>query len=358
MKSERSLNRVLTFGDPFDPALKIVDDSEANRSLMWTMKRLWIVSPVYFDVESYLLLRSHILDVLQKAQIASSVRVNFVAVDDSGGLDSEFSRLRALSDVRVIEPPFNLGHQRALVFALRTLRDEIDDDDYIVTLDADGEDQPSDLPRLLKPLLEEPSALRRIALAMRTKRSESFSFKVLYLFFRILFRSLVGSVIRTGNFAAYRGWLARRILFHPHFDLCYSSSFISLKLRVKWVPAERGRRLLGTSKMSYSRLLMHGVQMLLPFTDRIAIRLLIGFSVLFGLSSLVLLSGSILPLVSATVIPSWTMILALMMSLLSFTALGNLIILFAAFSYSRGTSLKNLEGEHCEQSGISSPPTD
>lgn len=322
------------------------------------MKRLWIVSPVYFDVESYLLLRSHILDVLQKAQIASSGRVDFVAVDDSGGLDLDIDQLHALSDVRVITPPFNLGHQRALVYALRILSDEIEDDDYIVTLDADGEDQPSDLPRLLKQLLDEPSNLRRIALAMRMKRRESFLFKVLYFFFRILFRSLVGSVIRSGNFAAYRGWLARRILFHPHFDLCYSSTFLSLKLRVQWVPAERGYRLLGSSKMSYSKLVMHGVHMLLPFTDRIAIRALIGFSVLFGLSGLVLLSGGILPLVSATVVPSWAMTLALMTSVLSFIALGNLIILFAAFSHSRGISLKNLEREHREQSRIPSPPAD
>ena len=110
------------------------------------MTRLWIISPVYFDVESYLLLRDQLLDVLQQMQIPSSGQVEFVAVDDTGGLDHDFDRLRIMDDVRVIEPPFNLGHQRALVYALRSLADKIEDDDFIVTLDADGEDQPSDLP--------------------------------------------------------------------------------------------------------------------------------------------------------------------------------------------------------------------
>ena len=322
------------------------------------MARLWIISPVYFDVESYLLLRDQLLDVLQQVQIPSSVQVEFVAVDDTGGLDHDFDRLRIMDDVRVIEPPFNLGHQRALVYALRSLADKIEDDDFIVTLDADGEDQPSDLPRLLQPLLDEPANLRRIVLAVRRKRRESFLFKVFYFLFRVLFRSLVGIVIRSGNFAAYRGWLARRVLFHPHFDLCYSTALISLNLMTHLVPADRGRRLAGRSKMSYPKLLMHGFLMLLPFTDRIAIRAFIGFSTLFGLSGIVLLAGAILPFFSVTTVPTWAMVVAMVTSILSFMAVGNLVILFALFSHFRGASLMNAEGQHREQSRITSRPTD
>ena len=169
------------------------------------------------------------------------------------------------------------------------------------------------------------------------------AFKLLYLGFRALFRFLTGTVIRSGNFAAYRGWLAKRVLFHPYFDLCYSSSFISLDLMIHWVAAERGRRLMGTSKMSYSRLFMHGVRMLLPFTDRIAVRALIGFSGLFGLSCAVLVSTAVLAFFSAIIVPTWVIMLSVFTSILSFIAVGNLIILFSAFSLSRGASLKNIE---------------
>ena len=71
------------------------------------------------------------------------------------GSDSSVQR-RSASDwarppahVTVLQPPFNLGHQRALVYALRKALPQIADEDAVVTLDADGEDRPEDLPRLL-----------------------------------------------------------------------------------------------------------------------------------------------------------------------------------------------------------------
>jgi hypothetical protein len=284
--------------------------------------------------------------------------IRFVAVDDTGGLDPEIDRLRELPDVRVIEPPFNLGHQRALVFALRVLREQFAEHDYVVTLDADGEDRPADLPELLAPLLASPENTRKVALARRTRRHESLPFKILYFFFRILFRTLTGIVVRSGNFVAYRGWLARRMLFHPHFDLCYSSSFISLNLRVELVPLERGNRYAGQSRMSYGRLLTHGFGMLLPFTDQIAVRALVAFAVTFGISALVLLVGVAARVLSLARPSGWATSVPLIIMVMSFVAVGNLVTLFAAFSQSRGTSLRNLEREQRGGPGASPPPAD
>ena len=111
-------------------------------------------------------------------------------------------------------------------------------------------------------------------MARRTKRKESARFKVMYFTFRIMFRTLTGMTVRSGNYAAYRGWLARRMLRHPYFDLCYSASLISLDLPVTSVPCPRGERYAGRSRMNPFRLFMHGLRMLMPFTDRIAVRAL------------------------------------------------------------------------------------
>jgi hypothetical protein len=303
---------------------------------------LWVISPIYLDVESFLILRSEILAVLDGLP-RSFDPVQFVAVDDSAGFDPQVQRLRDLADVIVVEPPFNLGHQRALVYALRSLADRIPDSGYVVTMDGDGEDRPADLPRLLSPLLAHASDTRRVALARRTKRRESLPFKALYLLFRTLFRALTGIVVRSGNYVAYRGWLARRLLFHPHFDLCYSSSFISLNLKLDHVPAERGTRYAGVSRMSYSKLVMHGIRMLLPFTDRIAIRALVAFASTFGVASLLLVAAVLARSVGA--VPEWALYLPVLAMTLCFVAAGNLILLFAAFVQSRGTLLKNLERE-------------
>src|SRR5256885_4629244 len=78
----------------------------------------------------------------------------------------------------------------------------------------------------------------------------------MYSVFKLVFSLLTGASIRTGNFAAYRGWLARNVLFHPHFDNCYSSSLISLNVAVQLVPCERGTRYAGQSRMSFLKLVM------------------------------------------------------------------------------------------------------
>ena len=127
------------------------------------------------------------------------------------------------------------------MFGLRLLEPDIADDDLVVTMDSDGEDRPEDLPQLLDPLLSGVDDRHRLCVARRTKRTESVRFRVMYFFFRILFRVLTGVTVRNGNYAAYRGWLARRMLLHPYFDLCYSSTLVSLDIPVTPVPLPRER---------------------------------------------------------------------------------------------------------------------
>ncbi|MCM2322540.1 MAG: glycosyltransferase [Oligoflexia bacterium] len=313
---------------------------------------IWFISPVYRDVESFLILR----DRLRRAVPGQVAR--FAVVDDTAGLDEQIGQLAALGDVTVITPPFNLGHQRAIVHALRTLAEEMTEEDIVVTLDADGEDRPEDLPRLLAELSKPGHrGLRRIVLARRTRRREAVSFKILYFFFKLFFRFLTGTLIRTGNFAAFRGWTARTVIFHPHFDLCYSSSLLSLGLPVACVPCERGTRYAGRSRMNLVRLISHGIRMLMPFLDRIAIRALIGFSLALGGTAglaLALLARSLWtgqPL--ALAFSGWLGSALALCATLSFVALGNFVILFALFSQSQGFSLRALDQKRLVRSASS-----
>ena len=289
------------------------------------MPRLWIFSPLYFDVEPYL----RLLRELRAA--APAVELKPVVVDDSAGLDPAVSGLPA--DVRVVVPPFNLGHQRALVHGLRKLAAEIADDDFVVTLDGDGEDQPQDLPRLLAALPD--GNLRKLALAARTRRRETPAFKLLYLVFKRFFLLLTGTVVRSGNYAAYRGWVAKNVLFHPHFDLCYASSLLSLNLQIERVPCERGARYAGVSKMTYGKLLLHGFRMLMPFADRIAVRGLV-----FGA---VFVPGCLLAALWSALAgaPRWPWVFVAL-GLFGSVALGTCTLLFAVFSQTQGLSMARL----------------
>ena len=176
-----------------------------------------VLCPSYRDIASFRLLRTNIQLKVKESPALVDLDLRFVVVDDTGGCDEEISTLRDFPDVRIITPPFNLGHQRAIVYGLRMLMPDVADSDLIVTLDSDGEDRPEDLPALLEPLLDASAKGKSLSVARRTKRSESLQFKVLYTMFRAMFRMLTGTTVRSGNFAAYRGWLAKRNSPAPPF---------------------------------------------------------------------------------------------------------------------------------------------
>ena len=303
----------------------------------------WIVTPVYRDTASFRILRERLLEVLAEDPQAAAGQVRFVVIDDTAGQDPEVERLHELPGVIVLQPPFNLGHQRGIVYALRKMLLRIADQDAVVTMDADGEDRPEDLPRLLAALHGGEGAEHKVVLALRTKRHEPLGFKLLYRGFKLLFRALTGATVRTGNFAAMPGSVAKRALLHPTFDLAYSSAILALDMPVSYVPCERGRRYEGESKMTYGKLAMHGLRMLMPFTDRIAIRALATF-VFFGVLGAVLAVIVIcLKVFTSSSIPGWTSYIALGALIVSLVALGNFVSLFVLFSQTRAVSLANIE---------------
>jgi len=317
-----------------------------------------MITPVYQDVESFMRLREQTIEILSRHLVLRQMRLRLVVVDDTGGFDPEMQRVRALRDVTVVEPPFNLGHQRAIVYGVRTVTPQIADADLVVTLDSDGEDRPEDLPRLLAPILEEPTDLRRVVLALRTRRRETPVFKAMYLSFKVLFRLLTGISVRTGNYAAFRGWFARHVILHPYFDLCYSSTLVSLNLPLAYVPCERGTRYAGQSRMNYQKLFIHGLRMLMPLVDRIAIRALLAFFLTFCAGISVSLAVLAVRLFTKAAIPGWATSTLLLVLMLSFIAVGNFVVLFAVFSQSQGISLSNLEHRNHEQPRSASASAD
>ena len=139
------------------------------------------------------------------------------------------------------------------------------------------------------------------------------------------------------------GSIAKRVLQHPTFDLAYSSAILALDIPVEYVPCERGERYKGRSKMTYGRLAMHGLRMLMPFTDRIAIRALgafVGFAILGVVMAFVVVC---LKLFTSSSIPGWTSYIALGSLIVSLVALGNFVSLFVLFSQTRAVSLANIE---------------
>ena len=308
---------------------------------------LWIVSPLYMDSESFLKLHAKVRS--QPRLPLTFKEIQFVVVDDSAGQDAQIKSLLKLNDVEVITCPFNLGHQRAIIYALRNIHSRVGSTDLVITMDGDGEDKPEDIVNLVDQALNaEARAMGRswIVLALRTKRKESPLFKFCYLVFRLMFFSLTGQTIRSGNFACLPATALQNLIFHPNFDLCYSSSLVRASVPVYYVPCERGVRYAGQSRMNFTRLIMHGVRMLMPFLDKIAIRALVVFATLFTAGVLASVAVVGLKLFTSTAIPGWATYCVLLLLTLSSIALGNFLVLFAVFSQSQGVSLTHIDQSH------------
>ncbi|MFZ4718074.1 MAG: glycosyltransferase family 2 protein [Ilumatobacteraceae bacterium] len=293
---------------------------------------IWVVSPMLHDTVSFARLHDEVRTAVAASGDHRALR--FLVVDDSAGTDPDVESLQRLGDVEVLTPPFNLGHQRAIVYGLRHLSPTLEDDDVVVTMDSDGEDQPADVPRLLA-AMEASNAV--LVLAQRTKRSEPLLFRVLYSMFRIFFRCMAGITVMSGNFAAQRGDSLKATVHHPSFDLCYSSTLLALRRATTTVPCARGHRFAGRSRMNTSSLIAHGIRMLLPFSERIAARMLVIAALSFvGLATLLTLTA--LSVIGGTVAASLTTAAAVLFvaSFVSF------LVLFSGFSQSSSVAMKGL----------------
>ncbi len=292
---------------------------------------IWIVSPMLHDTVSFLRLHTEVREALA----GEHGPLQFLVVDDSAGTDPEVVQLHALPDVTVLTPPFNMGHQRAIVHGLRHLAPSLADTDVVITMDSDGEDQPADVPRLLAALRDTGSAL---VLAERTKRSEPLLFRVLYVMFRIFFRLIAGITVLSGNFAAQRADSLKATVHHPSFDLCYSSTLLALRRATTTVPCARGHRFAGRSRMNTSSLIAHGIRMLLPFSERIAARMLVAAAATF------VAFATVLTLVATDTIASHagTVGFALLIgSGVAFvTTFIGFLVLFSGFSHTSASTVK------------------
>src|SRR5882724_2159450 len=161
------------------------------------MERVCVVTPAYNDWESL----ARLLVALDEVGKDSALRFRVIVVDDSSTVSApevwpglEQSQLESLKIVRLA---CNLGHQRAIAVGLVMALTDVDECAGVVVMDSDGEDLPSDLPRLLG---ASASHAGSIVCARRARRSEPMVFRVFYQVYKLLFGGLTGAQIDFGNF--------------------------------------------------------------------------------------------------------------------------------------------------------------
>ncbi len=209
----------------------------------------------------------------------------------------------------------NLGHQRAIAIGLSYVDAQMDCD-KIVVLDADGEDAPADINRLISKSRESPD---KIIFARRTKRQESLLFRSLYIVYKSLFKILTGKIITFGNFSI----IPRKRLFNlvrvSEIWNNYPVGIIRSRIPYDDIPTERAKRLAGESKMNLVSLILHGFSAISVMIDMTAVRILI-FSVLLSVIAGIFICTIIFLKIIGNATPGWASTLGVTLLMLIFQA--------------------------------------
>ena len=261
---------------------------------------LALLCPVYNDWQSFCILIQKLDQALNDIPIKASI----FAVDDGSTVDFDLNQLPSTKNINSIECfslVSNMGHQRAIAVGLCEIARR-HTFDAVVILDSDGEDQPTDVPRLWSAHQSEP---RKIVVAQRIARSESIPFQFFYFFYKRFFHFLTGQAIDFGNFCLIPVSLLNKINAMPEIWNHLAASIVRSRIPLVRVPTARGKRYVGNSSMNFIALVLHGFGAMSVFIDIFLVRLLI---ILISLGSLVLMIGGLAIFIKADNvywIPEW-----------------------------------------------------
>ncbi len=257
-----------------------------------------VVTPVYDDWPSFFRLLQEL------ARELPDQRILVIGVDDGSvepvAPDAKQSGL-PLMDIRIVRLAINLGHQRAIAVGLAEATKYASDS--IVVMDADGEDRPRDIPRLLDMHRNHPAA---IIVARRAKREESLSFRLFYAVYKFAFRLCTGVAIAHGNFSLIPRSRLSALLHTGHTWNNLAASIVRSRIPYLELVTDRGERYEGRSKMNFLALLMHGLSAISVYLDVFAARLLVFCVAAIGLLAVSSLAVVFFRVFTPLYVPGWS----------------------------------------------------
>jgi hypothetical protein len=235
-----------------------------------TEKRIAIILPVFNDGPSLV----ELITELEQALQGRSEHIMILVVDDGSlpSIDRRYSdRLASVFACSILTLKRNGGHQRAIAIGI-AYAVENNLADIVLVMDADGEDRPAEILRLLAAIRDRDVA---IAVGERTIRSEGAIFKLFYKLYQLMFLLLTGYRIGFGNFLALPALAARRVANMGELWLSLPATVLRSRVPIVSVPTQRGYRLEGKSHMNLVSLVVHGLRAMAVFTENVLTRIIL-----------------------------------------------------------------------------------
>lgn len=266
------------------------------------IRRIAIVTPVLDDWDSFIALTGEIAQRFK----ADEIVFHLVAVDDGSNAPLDLATLPlpadgAIASVEILRLVVNLGHQRAIAVGLCAIA-ERKDIDAVIVMDCDGEDRPIDIANLLAAGERYPL---HVAVAHRTKRSETRTFRFLYAAYKLLFHILIGRTINFGNYSLIPMSAVQRLVHMPELWNNLAAAILRSRLRYLPVPTIRGRRYAGRSRMNLVSLIVHGLSAMSVYSDAIFVRTLIAAAFIAMTSIFGIISIAAIRFATDLAIPGW-----------------------------------------------------
>jgi dolichol-phosphate mannosyltransferase len=277
--------------------------------------RVSIVAPVYRNEPSLRELAERVAAALD----ADWPDYELLLVDD-GSPDHAWEVIQALSGedrrVKGIRLSRNFGQHPAIAAGFDAARGE-----KIVLMDADLQDRPEELPRLLSGLRDDIDIVYTIKHDSENSRSDNITSRVFHAVFSRVTRSNVPSGI--GTYRAFSRKVLEGLKSYPEYNVLYGPLMFYVGYTSMFIDVPRDDRKHGPSSYSFIRRLSLAVRSLASYTD-VPIRMF--FSVgLFVLAATILYSVVIVIqyMMFGALLPSGLTLLALLiLFVLAMTLMG------------------------------------
>jgi len=245
------------------------------------MKKTKILIPIFNDWKSVFKLLENI-DLQLDGWDAD---VSVIIINDASTEKKSDNRLvfKNLSSIKIVNMKKNRGHARCIAAGLKYINEK-ENFDFVIPMDGDGEDLPSEIGPILCKAYDNPG---RAITGNRVKRSEGFIFRFCYMAHKYLTLIFTGQLIKFGNYSCLPKFIVEKMIKEPATWSSFSGSLSKLENIRLSISSTRGKRYFGPSKMSFVNLLKHSFSIIAVFKKTLLIR-----SVLFLIAYLFLITGN------------------------------------------------------------------
>ena len=231
--------------------------------------KFFIIIPLYDDWKSLWKL----IHKIEKSIYNLNAEFHLIIVNDASTIkktDIELN-LNKIKSVKILNMKNNILSGRCIAIGLKYVYEK-EEFDYIIVMDADGEDNPEYINYLFNKTLENPD---KTITAIRTKRTEGKIFKILYNFHKFITLIFTGKLINFGNYSCLPKNHVGDLIKQGSLWNSFSGTIAKTIDKRIGINTNKEKRYYDPSQLSYLNTIIHSFTISSVFKKRVTIRTLL-----------------------------------------------------------------------------------